>query len=145
MFGDYFGTLALALLYILAMFGWGSLVTGLFSASTKSFLNDLAARLVAGCGLMYVCFIALGALGALHRLEIGIVLGTGLLPACYFISSFVNSAGLIDVWKDWDLMERMLGVSIGILVTLQIIFALTPLIFYDLQVYHLLAPAEFLK
>jgi hypothetical protein len=39
----------------------------------------------------------------------------------------------------------LLAGSIAVLIALQLVVALTPLIFYDLQVYHLLAPAEFLR
>jgi Dolichyl-phosphate-mannose-protein mannosyltransferase len=144
-FGEYIGTLALALLYVLAMFGWGSLFLRLFRANSGSFWNDFASRIVAGCGFLYAGFIVLSAVSALHRIEVGSFLGVGILASCYFISPFIQSATSQEASTPWVLMDLILAASIGMLITLQLIFALTPLIFYDLQVYHLLAPAEFLR
>src|SRR5262249_38314450 len=45
---------------------------------------------------------------------------------------------------EWSPLERLLLLYIGACIALQVAFALTPLMFYDLQVYHFLAPAQFL-
>jgi hypothetical protein len=144
-FNEYIGTLALALLYILAMFGLGSLLLTLFPSNSKTFWNDFASRLIAGCGLLYACFIGLSVVGRLHRIEVGVVLGAGVLASCAFIFDFIRSAGARESSERWVLTDYLLAAFIAILVALQLVVALTPLIFYDLQVYHLLAPAEFLR
>jgi len=144
-FGDYIGTLALALLYILAMFGWGSLLLSLFPSNLRPFWNDFTSRLVAGCGLLYASFIVLSAIALLHRIEVGIVLGVGVLVSCGFIFDFIRNAASREASERWVLADRLLAAFIGTLIGLQLIVALTPLIFYDLQVYHLLAPSEFLR
>jgi len=143
-FNEYIGTLALALLYILAMFGWGSLFLALFSNS-RSFWNDFASRLIAGCGLLYISYIGLSLVGRLHRIEVGFVLAIGVLASCAFIFEFIRSAGTRESSERWVPTDYWLAAFIGVLVALQLTVALTPLIFYDLQVYHLLAPAEFLR
>src|SRR3954468_19578424 len=76
---EYAGTLALTLLYILAMFGWGSLLLTLFPSNSRAFWNDFAARLIAGCGILYSVFIGLSVGGQLHRVDVGVVLGIGVL------------------------------------------------------------------
>ena len=144
MFNEYIGTLALALLYILAMFGWGSLFLALFS-NTRSFWNDFASRLIAGCGLLYTIYIGLSLAGRLHRIEVGFVLAIGVLASCAFIFDFIRSAGTGESSERWVPTDYWLAAVIGVLIALQLTVALTPLIFYDLQVYHLLAPAEFLR
>jgi len=141
---EYIGTLALALLYIVAMFGWGSLFLALFSNS-RSFWNDFASRVIAGCGLLYAGFIGLGLAGRLHRMEVGFVLAIGVLASCAFIFEFIRSVGKRGSPERWVRMDYWLAAAIGVLVALQLTVALTPLIFYDLASYHLLAPSEFLK
>ena len=94
MFGDYLGTLALALLYLLAMFGWGSLLLVPFHAKPRSFWNDFSARLVAGGGVLYACYVGLSSAGLLHRFEVGVVLGIGVLAACGFVIDFIKTASL---------------------------------------------------
>jgi hypothetical protein len=143
--GAYFGTLSLALLYILAMFGWGSLFMMAFPAASRPFWNDFAMRIVSGCGILYVGFIALSVPGFLHPAGIGIFLTAGVLTSCGFIYTFAGSADIAGGWRAQAMPDRVLTVTIGVLVALQVVLALTPLIFYDLQVYHLLAPAQFLK
>ncbi len=145
MLNDYLGTLSLALLYILSMFGWGSLLLALFPSNARSFWNDFASRMVAGCGFLYACFVGLSTAALLHRFEVGIVLGIGVLASCGFIFEFIRSAGAQKSSERWVLADYLLAAFITILIALQLIVALTPLIFYDLQVYHLLAPAEFLR
>jgi len=142
---EYLGTLALALLYCLAMFGWGSLLLTLIRFNLTSFWNDFAARLIAGCGVLYICFVALSAAALLHRIEVGIVLAVGVLAACGIVFDFIRTAFTRVASEQWVLTDKLLAVFIGILLALQLIVALTPLVFYDLQVYHLLAPAEFLR
>ena len=139
------GTLALALLYILAMFGWGSLLLVLFPSNSRAFWNDFASRLVAGCGVLYLIFIVLSVVGRLHRIEVGIIVGLGVLASCAFIFEFIRSAGAPESREPWVGTDYILAAFIAILIALQLTVALTPLIFYDLQVYHLLAPAEFLR
>ena len=141
---EYIGTLALALLYILAMFGWGSLFLSLFPSRPR-FWDELASRIVAGCGMLYVCFIGLSTGGWLLRFPVGVALGIGAVASCFFLPSFIKSATSSLESQRWVLTDRILAVSIGTLAALQITLALTPLIFYDLQVYHLLAPAQFLR
>src|SRR5712671_4325134 len=140
----YIGTVALALLYILAMFGWGSLFLSFFPARLR-FWDELASRIVAGCGVLYACFIGLSAGGWLFRIPVGVVLGIGAVASCFFLPAYFKNATSFNAPQRWNVTDRILAVSIGVLVALQLAFALTPLIFYDLQVYHLLAPAQFLK
>ena len=144
-FNEYIGTMALAFLYILAMFGWGSLLLSQFPKYSNAFWNDLASRLVAGCGLLYAFFVGLSLVAWLHRIEVGVVLGIGVLASCAFIFEFIRSSGTRDSSEQWATPDYLLAAFIAILTTLQLAVALTPLIFYDLQVYHLLAPAEFLR
>jgi len=142
---EYIGTLALALLYCLAMFGWGSLLLTLIRSNPGSFWNDFVSRLVAGCGVLYLCFVGLSAISRLHRIEVGIVLGVGVLASCGIIIDFIKNSIARASSERWVLPDKFIAAFIGILIVLQLIVALTPLVFYDLQVYHLLAPAEFLR
>jgi hypothetical protein len=142
---EYAGTLALALLYILAMFGWGSLFESLFPTHLKSFWNEFASRLISGCGLMYACFIGLSVPGWLHRFQVGVILGIGALAACAFIFDFIRSAATRESRERWNPTDYLLAAFIAVLVALQLTVALTPLIFYDLAAYHFLAPSEFLR
>lgn len=145
MFNEYIGTLALSLLYILAMFGWGSLLLTLFPKTSTAFWDDFASRLIAGCGVLYAFYIALSLVGRLHRIEVGVVLGVGVLASCGFIFEFIRNAGRRDSSERWVPTDYLLAGFIAVLIALQLTVALTPLVFYDLASYHLLAPSEFLR
>jgi len=117
----------------------------LFHSEKSSFWSDLAGRLVAGLGVLYVCCIFLGAAGLFHRVEAAIAIGAGVLISAGFLFDFGRAAA--QEWKaqHWSVEDALWIASIGVLTVLQLAFGLTPLIFYDLQVYHLLAPAQFLQ
>src|SRR5688572_2471000 len=117
------------------MLGWGSLLLK-FLPGWHSIWDDVVSRLIAGCGVLYVLFIVMGAAGILHALQVGIVLGSGILVSAFFVPSLFKRT--VD-WKQWETTDLILLGCVGALTALQAIFGLTPLIFYDLQVYHLLA------
>jgi hypothetical protein len=136
--------IAIALLHFLSMMGWGGLVLrGV--GRPGSFWQDLAARTVLGCSVLYTVSLMLGALGRFHRVEAGILLGLGTAASCFELSGIANlaSATVIAV-KDWSKWDRTLLIPVGAVAFLQLIFGLTPLAFYDLPAYHFLAPAHFL-
>ena len=141
MLGEHIATIGLALLYLLSIFGWGSLLLKLIPAE-RSPWDTVVSGIVAGCGVLYALFIGLGAVGVLRPLGVGIVLGLGLLVAAFSAAPVFKLR--VD-WQRWELADRVLLISVLALGALQLIFALTPLIFYDLQVYHFLAPAQFLR
>ena len=145
MIGDYVGTIALALLYLLAMLGWGSLVFKFFPRAERTFWDTLVSQIIAGTGVLYSLYIVLGTLGRLRTLEVSLMLGAGLLAACFSIATRLNLTVANTESERWDNNDRILVILVIALAALQMIFGLTPLIFYDLQVYHLLAPSQFLS
>jgi hypothetical protein len=82
----------------------------------------------------------LSAVGSLFRIPVGIVLLIGLAGAIPATGSLVKKAR-----PQLSGIERVLGFAIAVLVILQLACGLTPLIFDDLQVYHLVAPSQFLQ
>jgi hypothetical protein len=137
---QYIRTIALALVYLLAMFGWGSLLLGLLP-SWRAVSEGIASRIVAGCGALYVFFVAAGAAGFLRAPAVGMIVAAGALASCLFIRSVVKRPPDAEPWQ---LTDRILLLAVSVLAALQIVLGLTPLVFYDLQVYHLLAPKQFL-
>jgi len=145
MVGEYFGTITIALLYSLAIIGWGGLLCRLLPFG-QSYWQEFAARLVVGCSAMYAIFILLSSIGALHRIEVIVVVAAGTLLACAEIPHFARRTGVAtSSLKNWSRIDLALVFVIGLYVLLQIVAGLTPLMFYDLQVYHFLAPAQFLE
>jgi len=140
----YFGTIALTLLYSLSILGWGGLLSRLLR-SPGTFWQEFTARVVLGCSSLYGLFILLSSVGRLHRLEAIIVVSVGVLLACAEIPDLARraSAAFNDVMT-WPRGEHVIGVVVISAVLLQVVFGFTPLIFYDLQAYHLLAPSQFL-
>src|SRR5678815_4866842 len=115
MFGGHIGVIAMALLYVLSLMGWGGLVLrGV--GKPGSFWQDLAARAILGCSVLYALSLLLSALGRLHRLEAGILLGLGALASCLELSSIAKSARSTVVavikWSTWD---RALLIVVGAL------------------------------
>jgi 4-amino-4-deoxy-L-arabinose transferase-like glycosyltransferase len=139
---EYIVTIALVHLYLLSMFGWGSLLLKAFPTSNRSFWDDITSRCVAGCGVLYALFIGLSIAGMLRPVEVGVLLACGSLVAAFFLPAiFKRPAG----GAFWETTDRVLVVFICTLAALQFALGLTPLIFYDHQTYHLLAPAQFLN
>jgi hypothetical protein len=136
--------IGITLLYVLALMGWGGIVLrGL--GKPRSFWQELAARAILGCTVLYVMSLLLSALGRLHRLEAGILLGLGAVVSCLELSTIFQSARSTAVAvMNWSKRDRALLMVVWALAFLQLIFGLTPLTFYDLQAYQFLAPAHFL-
>jgi hypothetical protein len=146
MLNDQLGIVALALLYVLSMLGWGSLFLRLFPKSSGSFWNELAAQLIGGMAVSYATFIGLGVAGHLHRIPVGVVIGLGVLACCAGLPSLIRKAAdFLSQSEPWNTTDLALLILVSALTLLQIVMGLTPLVFYDLQAYHLLAPAQFLR
>jgi Dolichyl-phosphate-mannose-protein mannosyltransferase len=145
MANEYVITIAVTLLYFVAIVGWGGLVCKLLR-STGSFWQELAACLVTGCSVMYALFLFLASIGYLHRVEVIVVIVIGILLSSAAIPRLnLNAGSAISSLKAWSRLDLLLGVVIGLYAVVQIVAGLTPLMFYDLQVYHFLAPAQFLE
>jgi hypothetical protein len=133
-------------LYALAISGWGSLVCRHLLTGEESLADFVAARCVAGCFGLYAVFIALSAVGWLRPVAIAIVWATGLMLAVFQVRPWIPPLRLgLRQMSDWTVGQRLLLVIVCFLVVLQIACGLTPLTFYDSQVYLLLAPVQFLK
>jgi hypothetical protein len=141
---EYIRILALTLLHFLAVIGWGGLVSRL-GRNFDTFWQNFAVRVVCGLCSMYALFILLSLIDRLHRLEAIVVMGLGTVLAIIELPDLARSAAaaLAGV-RDWSTGDRVLLVLLGLCGVLQVLAGLTPLMFYDLQVYHLLAPAQFL-
>ncbi len=137
---------AIAFLYSLSIFGWGNLLCDPFPALKNSFGEFVVVRLVTGCGALYAAFILLSAGGALRPAPVAVVLSAGLVLAIAKARPFADKfrQGLHQM-LDWPRDYKALFALACSLVALQIACGFTPLIFYDSQVYHLLAPAQFLN
>ena len=135
---------AITLLYVAAMMGWGGLILRAVGKPGR-FWQDVAARAILGCTVLYALSLLLSALGRFHRLEAGVLLGSGAVASCFELLGIAHAASstrtAVINWSKWD---RTLLSVVGTLALLQLIFGLTPLMFYDLQAYHFLAPAHFL-
>jgi hypothetical protein len=121
--------------------GW---LAPIWSANER-FLQDIMARLVAGCGVLYTIFIALSLVGRLHPLEVRIAIAVGAVASLIVLS--VQAARVLAALKGmhgWEGTDLILLGAVMLLIGLQLTAGLTPLIFYDLLVYHLFAPAQFL-
>ncbi|HLH30988.1 MAG TPA: hypothetical protein VKY31_07275 [Terriglobia bacterium] len=122
------------LLYFAAIWGWGCLVCRRLFPSDERWTEFIAARVITGCSILYAVFIFLAWLHLLRPAPILIVLAVGMLLAIVHIRRFRI-----------ELQERGLFIVVSALALLQLACAFTPLIFYDSQVYQLLAPVEFLR
>jgi hypothetical protein len=133
-------------LYTLAIFGWGAAICRWFAKLDDSPTNFLATRLVVGCVALYVAFIALSAAAILRPASVAIVLIAGLASGLFHASQAVGKLREVVVeTRARRRDEKALVLIVCILALLQIACGFTPLTFYDSQVYHLLAPVEFLK
>jgi hypothetical protein len=145
MLREHLSIAAIGLLFALSLFGWGELPFLLVRRSIQTFWARLAARFVLGCGTFYILVLALSLLGRMHRIEVGIVMLAGVGLACLGLYGIGSEAAIvISDLKSWDLWDQALLGLIGLFVFVQLALGLTPLVFYDLQAYHLFAPAQFL-
>jgi hypothetical protein len=145
MLREHLSVTAIVLLFALSLFGWGELPFFLVRRSIHTFWARIAARFVLGCGVFYILLIALSLLGRLHRIEVGIVMIAGVGLACLGLYGIGSEAAVVIAdLKSWDRWDHVLLGLLGLLVVVQFALGLTPLVFYDLQAYHLFAPAQFL-
>jgi hypothetical protein len=143
---DFIGFTALTLLYTMAVIGWGGLVFRLTRQPDDSIVTGAAGRFILGLATLYVLFLALSLAGRLHRIEVGVVIGLGALACGVSIPAVFDRAALsAGALKTWRRMDLAIAGGVAFLVVTQWIFALTPLMFYDLLTYHFLAPAQFLS
>src|SRR5262245_6964891 len=105
MFGGYIGVIAIALLYVLSLMGWGGLVLRRVG-KPGSFWQDLAARAILGCTVLFALGLLLSMMARLHRLEAGILLGLGAITSCFELPGIVKAArSTVDAvinWNKWD-------------------------------------------
>jgi Dolichyl-phosphate-mannose-protein mannosyltransferase len=145
MLSEYVSTLAVALLFLLSVLGWGSLLSALIRRAEVRLLQDVVARFVLGCGVIYGIALALSLFGRLHRVEVAIAIGLGVVAGCPLLSSIAHSSfETLRRVESWETADQILLGAVTLLAGLQLAFGLTPLIFYDSLVYHLFAPAQFL-
>src|SRR5678816_1082488 len=140
-----FGIIAVALLYLLSILGWGGLLTRLLP-STGTFWQDLTARIVVGCSALYGMFILLSCVGRLNSIETLVITGLGVLLCCVELPDLARKAvAALSEIKSWQSGDYIVGILIGLFALLQLASGLTPLVFYDLQAYHFLAVSQFLN
>jgi hypothetical protein len=138
--------LLITFLYAAAIFGWGGAACRLLRTAELSLADRIAARAVLGCLVFYAVFIAMAAAGHLDRSAIFAVSTAGLILSCLELrGGIVPLQQAFHEIANWRRKEKILIGAVCILGALQIVCGLTPLTFYDSQVYQLLAPIEFLR
>lgn len=141
-----FHTGAVVFLYLLSILGWGELVCTLLSRWERDFSDYIVSRLLLGCFGLYAAFILLSTVGVLQRMPVALTLACGLvfsLVRLRVVGSKLHEA-VREIFH-WPFGLRVLLGIICVLAILQIACGFTPLILYDSQIYHLLAPVQFLK
>ena len=134
------------LFYLVSIWGWGALMSRRLLGSEEAVTDFVAARIVLGCLSLYTAFIILAGIGYLHVAPVLFVCTSGLILALLDIRAIGLRVRAVRYWvKLRETKERVLLVLVSVLVLLQIACAFTPFIFYDSQVYHLLAPVQFLR
>ena len=112
MINEYAITIAVTLVYFVAVVGWGGLLCRLFPV-TGTFWQDLAARVVSGCVVMYAFFVSLAYWGHLHRTEVIVVGAFGILLSSAEIPRLNLGAGAaFSTLKTWSRTDRLLGLAI---------------------------------
>jgi hypothetical protein len=133
------------LFYFACIWGWGALMCRRLLASEEPLPDFIAARMVMGCLSLYVAFILMAWLGYLRTIPVATVCATGLLLMLLDVPAIRGKARTVRHWiAQRPGRELVLLAVVCFLAVLQIACAFTPLIFYDSQVYHLLAPVQFL-
>ena len=133
-----------SLLYVLSILGWGHLLCRGFANATR-FPDWVAARIVMGCLALYVAFVLCSIPGLLRPAVVGTVLAFGVVAGVAGGAFTRKSWAHLAEYRLWPRDVRVLCGIVCVLGLLQLASGLTPLIFYDSQVYQLLAPAQFLR
>ena len=133
-------------LYFISMFGWGDFVCRRLSRSEDALADFIAARCVAGCFVFYTAFILLAALHVLRPAAIASVWIAGVIVFIWQVRPIATRvAAALHQVAEWSGGNQLFLGIVCFLALLQIACGLTPLTFYDSQVYLLLAPVQFLK
>ncbi len=143
---EFLRIISITILYAAAIFGWGCALCCRICNSDNGLADFVARRIVIGCLCFYIGFILLAAAGRLHPSGIFVIWACGLLLGCLeFRPVLTRFRQTLRRIADLRLKERVLFGVICLLAVLQMVCGLTPLTFYDSQVYHLLAPVQFLS
>jgi len=135
-----------SLLYLVSVFGWGNLTCRLLQIPQLSISDFFSTRLVMGCFALYVTFVLLSVGGFLHPTAVLVTLAAGLiLGIAQTRSVSLKVRDALRRISAWTAPHKALVASVCFLLVLQIACGFTPLTFYDSQVYHLLAPVQFLS
>lgn len=145
MLNQYLGTAAITLLFFVSILGWGDLVSRLAGRADETFWKDLAARFVLGCAALYLEFVVLGLFDLLHPFEVIAAILVGVAASCVSLFPLgARAAATFTELMTWERSDQILCGAITALLILQLVVGLTPLVFYDLQAYHLFAPSQWL-
>jgi len=144
MVSEFAYTLAVTLGFILCNFGWGALLCGRhLDADLPEFL---VSRFVIGMAAVYAACIFLSAAGVMVGTPIAAILIIGAALAILQFETLgkkiVAASAAVTGWK---LVDRILLGTVVTVALIQLITGLSPLIFYDSLLYHMAAPAEFLR
>ena len=135
-----------ALFYLACIWGWGALICRRLLAPEEAVPDFIAARIVMGCLSLYTAFVLLSWIGYLRAIAVLAVCALGLILALLDIRATAAKAREVLHWiGQRQPKELVLLGFVAFLALLQIACAFTPLTFYDSQVYHLLAPVQFLQ
>ena len=137
---------AIAFFYCLSIFGWGHVIAHHLRISLSSFADFLLVRVVVGCSALYAFFILLCLGSVLHPTAVLTVLLFGVAAAFFQVRpAFAKLRAALGRVPEWDTDQQVLFAMLCCFVLLQLVCGFTPLTFYDSQVYHLLAPVQFLQ
>jgi hypothetical protein len=95
---------------------------------------------------MYALFIALAYWGHLHRTEVIVAGAIGILLSSAEIPRLNLSAGVAFFeLKTWSRIDGLVVLAIVVYAAVHFLAGMTPLMLNDGQIYHFLAPAQFLE
>src|SRR4030095_8915502 len=114
--------------------------------SLSSFADFLLVRVVMGCCALYAFFILLCLGSVLPPTAVLTVLLFGVAAALFQVRPvFAKLRAALGRVPAWDIDQQVLFGVLCCFVLFQLACGFTPLTFYDSQVYHLLAPVQFLQ
>ena len=144
MFSEYAYTFVIAAGFALSAFGWGASLSR--RRLDADLLEYVTVRFVIGCGAVYALCMALSAVRLMTRVPVACVLIVGMgLSIVDAEPLWQKVRGAQDDIRKWGPGYRWLLGAVMLTALLQLACGLSPLVFYDALVYHIAAPAEFLR
>jgi len=133
----------ISIVYLCAILGWGRQILNRFTdrASRQDHSDETALALVLGISALYLIFLLFALIRLYRPIPVALTLVSGIFLFVHSMRGTTNEAA----YTPSDTFDKILFGAVLLIGGIVVVFAWSPLIFYDALTYHIYAPATYLR